>query len=301
MIITIKEIEHLSEPMNICKKFEADINSLVPIDGEHTENTLTWCSLNNQNALINVKKRTTIITHNDVNKNNLTECCNYIFTENPRRLFQLIIAKYFAPKSKIGISPKAVINSNVIVGKNVYIGHNVIIEDNCIIGDNTSIDHNTVIKENTQIGNDVIIGANCVIGGCGYGYEKNYNGDYELILHIGNVILENGVEIGQSCCIDRAMLGSTIVGQNVKLDNHVHIAHGVKVGRNSILTAHVMIAGSTKIGQDVWIGPSSAIMNKIKIADKAFIGLGAVVIRDIETADVVAGNPARVLKKQIFE
>lgn len=107
--------------------------------------------------------------------------------------------------------------------------------------------HNTVILKDTIIEDNVVIGANNTIGGVGFGYEKDREGNFELIPHIGNVHIKRNVEIGNNTCIDRAVLGSTILEENVKVDNLVHIAHGVFVGRNSVVIANAMVAGSVNI------------------------------------------------------
>jgi acetyltransferase-like isoleucine patch superfamily enzyme len=144
---------------------------------------------------------------------------------------------------------------------------------------------------------NVRIGSNCTIGAVGFGYEMSEDGLYEVIPHIGNVVLERNVEIGNNVCIDRAVLGSTFLDANVKIDNLVHISHGVSIGKNSLVIAHAMIAGNVQVGEGVWIAPCSAIRQKQKIGDNALVGLGGVVVKDVEAGDTVAGVPARSLSK----
>jgi UDP-3-O-[3-hydroxymyristoyl] glucosamine N-acyltransferase len=143
----------------------------------------------------------------------------------------------------------------------------------------------------------VKVGCNCTIGGTGFGYEKDENGEFQLIPHLGNVVLEDYVEIGNNTCIDRAVLGSTILEENVKVDNLVHIAHGVKVMRNSVVIANAMVAGSVVIGENSWISPSVSILNQKKVGNNALVGLGAVVIKDVEDNDIIVGNPGKSIKK----
>ena len=169
---------------------------------------------------------------------------------------------------------------------------------NCQVGENVVIGHNTVIHANTIIKDNVKIGCNCVVGSVGFGYEKDETGAYVFIPHIGNVILEEFVEIGNCTTIDKAVMGSTILRKNVKVDNLVHIAHGVDIGENSLIIANAMIGGSTKIGKNVWVAPSSSLINKIEIADDAIIGLGAVVTKSVNKGITVIGNPARPLEKR---
>jgi UDP-3-O-[3-hydroxymyristoyl] glucosamine N-acyltransferase len=159
------------------------------------------------------------------------------------------------------------------------------------------IDSNTVIKKGTIIGNRVKIGANNTIGGVGFGYEKNEAGAYEVMPHIGNVIIEDDVEIGNNTAIDRAVLGSTLIRRNAKIDNLVHIAHGVEIGENTLVIAHAMVAGSVKVGKNVWIAPASAILNKIQVGDESTIGMGAIVLKEVSPGQTVVGNPARDILK----
>ena len=129
------------------------------------------------------------------------------------------------------------------------------------------------------------------------GVISDENGDFELIPHIGNVVIKDNVDIGNNTCIDRAVLGSTILEENVKVDNLVHIAHGVSVGRNSVVIANAMVAGSVKIGSNSWIAPSSSILNKKDVGDNSLVGMGAVVTKSIEDNTIVAGNPAKFIRK----
>ena len=116
--------------------------------------------------------------------------------------------------------------------------------------------------------------------------------------HIGNVHLKENVEVGNNVCIDRAVMGSTLLSENVKVDNLVHIAHGVKIGKNSLIIANSMIAGSVEIGENVWVSPSSSIRQKLIIENDALIGMGAVVVKNVEPSSVVAGNPAKPFPKK---
>jgi UDP-3-O-[3-hydroxymyristoyl] glucosamine N-acyltransferase len=217
---------------------------------------------------------------------------NFLVTTNPRRTFFKILEHCYPPKHKTGISPTAIISPTAKIGANCYIGHHVIIDDDVSIGDSCSILHNTVILSNTKIGNNVMIGCNCTIGNDGFGYEKDDQGIFKPLLHIGNVIIEDNVNIHNNCCVDRAVIGSTVIGKEVKFDNLIQIAHGVKIGYNSLVMANAMIAGSTEIGDNCWISPSASINNGLKIAEENLIGTGAVVVRNTEPGKVYAGNPA---------
>jgi UDP-3-O-[3-hydroxymyristoyl] glucosamine N-acyltransferase len=202
-----------------------------------------------------------------------------IVCENPRRAFADVVREFFVEKEKSDrIGTGNFIDEGVKIGKNVRIGHN------------------NVILKGTCIGNNVKIGSNNTIGGVGFGYERTEDGSYELIPHIGGVVIGDWVEIGNNNCIDRAVLGNTQIGENCKIDNLIHIAHGVKIGRNSLVIANSMIAGSVTIGEDTWIAPSTSIINGCAVGSGSMTGVGSVVIRPVEEGSVVAGVPAKKLR-----
>ncbi|MGC4021818.1 MAG: hypothetical protein QM734_07660 [Cyclobacteriaceae bacterium] len=280
-------------------KFVGDSKSLVdrpiPLDPSNKNpQALMWVSNQNSGKLEEIRTGTIIC---GTSFNGFKENCNYIVCENPRMAFQEVLNKFYVTNETPEISSTAVIDPTVKLGKDCRIGHQVVIEKNCVIGDNVSIDHNTVIKHDTEIHNYVKIGANCTIGGVGFGYEQNNEKKYVLIPHLGNVVIKNFAEVGNNTCIDRAVLGSTILEENVKIDNLVHIAHGVIVGKNSLVIANAMVAGSTVIGENVWVAPSASILNKKTIASNSFIGMGAVVLKDVAENQTVIGNPGKPLIK----
>lgn len=224
--------------------------------------------------------------------------CNYIIVEKPRAYFSKLLKHYFVKTANPGIAASASIHASALVGKEVFIGENVVIEANCKIGDYTRIGHNTVVHADTVIGQQVNIGANNTVGGVGFGYERDEDGIFIQIPHIGNVVIEDFVEIGNNTCIDRAVLGSTLLATHCKVDNLVHIAHGVQIGKNALVIANAMVAGSTIIGENAWIAPSASILNKREVGADAFVGMAAVVLKNVEAGDVVAGVPAKSIKKK---
>lgn len=141
----------------------------------------------------------------------------------------------------------------------------------------------------------VKIGKNTVIGADGFGYVRQDDGTLLKMPHAGNVIIEENVEIGSNTCIDRAVVGSTIIGAGTKIDNLVHIAHGVKIGKNCLIVAGAVIGGSTEIGDNCFIGINASIKNKVKIGNNVTVGMGAVVLKDVPDGVTVVGNPARIL------
>ncbi|MEX1190448.1 MAG: UDP-3-O-(3-hydroxymyristoyl)glucosamine N-acyltransferase [Brumimicrobium sp.] len=177
--------------------------------------------------------------------------------------------------AKIGKEPY--IGAGVYIGEDAVIGDNVKIYPNTFIGDNVSIGDNTLIHPNVSIYHDCQIGKNClihagaVIGADGFGFAPDENGEFQKVPQIGNVILEDNVDIGANSTIDRATLGSTILRRGVKIDNLVQVAHNVEIGQNSAMAAQVGIAGSSKIGKHVMVGGQAGISGHIKIADKTQI------------------------------
>lgn len=259
------------------------------------ENQLTWA---NEKFGEQVKQAQAgvIICQEKFIPENITNCV-YIASEAPRKTFQEAVSIMYPTDVEAFFSPSATIDSSSKVDESCYIGHNVVIGKNVTVGKHTVIDSNTVIKDNTIIGDHCKIGCNNTIGSAGFGYEKDSSGEWQFINHIGNVVLEDHVEIGNNTTIDRAVLGSTLLRKNSKIDNLVHIAHGVEVGENSMVIANAMVAGSVKIGKDCWISPSSSVLNQKTIEDNAVIGMGAVVLKDVEESAVIIGNPGKPLKR----
>lgn len=274
---------------------------LAVTDPDFNSESLGWCSDSNAHLLPNLSAGNVIVSKVTFStlKDQLKHL-NCIPVDKPRSSFLTVLKEFFAEKTTYGfIAPSVSIDPSATFDPNmVYFAPNVVIEKNCIIGKQVSIGANTVIKSGTSIGDNCTIGCNNTIGGVGFGYEMNDEGEYELMPHIGHVAIKNNVEIGNNVCIDRAVLGVTLIEDNVKIDNLVHIAHGVQVGRNSLVIAHALVAGSVEIGENAWIGPSSAIRQKLKIGDNALVGLGSVVVKNVEANTVVAGNPAKLFDKK---
>lgn len=276
------------------------ISQAGSLGSDFTSTTIGWCSDDNI-ALLDMVETGAILVSKAVYtlRSGNHSGPMLVGVDNPRRAFAMILSAFFVEDNKWGsIAASASIDKSVLFDNDkVNIGHNVVIEADVSIGDYVIVGHNSVIKSRTEIKHNVRIGSNCTIGAVGFGYEMSEDGLYEVIPHIGNVVLERNVEIGNNVCIDRAVLGSTFLDENVKIDNLVHISHGVSIGKNSLVIAHAMIAGSVQVGEGVWIAPCSAIRQKLKIADNALVGLGSVVVKDVEAGDTVAGVPARSLSK----
>jgi len=184
------------------------------------------------------------------------------------------------------------------IGKNVEIGNNVIIYPNVYLGDNVKIGSNTILHPGVsiyfgcKIGENCIIHAGTVVGSDGFGFAPNSEGVFQKIPQIGNVIIENNVEIGSNCAIDRATMGSTFIREGVKIDNLCQIAHNVEIGENSALAALVAVAGSAKIGKRVMIGGQAAINGHLSIADDTKIVGQSGVVKTVKEAVTLMGTPA---------
>ncbi len=184
------------------------------------------------------------------------------------------------------------------IGENVTIGHNVKIYPQVYIGDNSKIGDNTVLFAGVKVYSDSVIGANCiihanaVIGSDGFGFVPTEEGNYRKIPQIGNVIIEDDVEIGAETTIDRATMGSTVLKKGVKLDNHIQVAHNVVIGENTAIAAQTGIAGSTKIGKNCMIGGQVAIAGHIVIPDNVKMGAKTGIASSPKEGAVLQGSPA---------
>ena len=189
------------------------------------------------------------------------------------------------------------------IGQNVVIMQHVVIGENVVIGDNTIIHPNVTIYHDCKIGNNCIVHSGTVIGSDGFGFAPNEEGEFQKVPQIGNVVIEDNVEIGANCAIDRATMGSTIIRKGVKIDNLCQIAHNVDVGMNSAMAAQVGIAGSAKIGQRVMIGGQAGISGHLHIADNTKIVAQSGIPSTVKKADTLMGSPGIPLddfKKSYF-
>ncbi|MBI2730926.1 MAG: UDP-3-O-(3-hydroxymyristoyl)glucosamine N-acyltransferase [Sphingobacteriales bacterium] len=185
------------------------------------------------------------------------------------------------------INDKAVIGNNVKIFPHVYVGENVHIADNSIIHPGVKIYHDCIIGKN------VIIHAGSIIGGDGFGFAPQADGSYKKVPQIGNVIIEDNVEVGSNATIDRATMGSTIIRAGAKLDNLIQIAHNVEVGNNTVIAAQVGISGSTKVGNNVMIGGQAGVVGHIQIADGTKINAQSGVSKSVKNPNTaLTGSPA---------
>ncbi|RTY75272.1 UDP-3-O-(3-hydroxymyristoyl)glucosamine N-acyltransferase [Flavobacterium sp. LS1R10] len=184
------------------------------------------------------------------------------------------------------------------VGQNVVLGENVKIYPNCFLGDNVVVGDNVILFAGAKIYSETIIGNNCtihsgaIIGSDGFGFAPNPDGTYTKIPQIGNVIIEDNVDIGSCTTIDRATMGSTIIRKGVKLDNQIQIAHNVEIGENTVIAAQTGVAGSTKIGKNGMIGGQVGISGHLTIGNNVRIQAQCGVGRNIKDNEILQGSPA---------
>jgi len=214
------------------------------------------------------------------------------------------------PRKK-GIHPTAVIEASASLGKDVYIGPYVYIGENCSIGDNCSVYPHTYVGDGTRLGDNCtlysgvkiyhqcIVGNSCtihagtVIGSDGFGFAPQSEGEFMKIPQLGNVIIEDNVEIGANVAIDRATMGSTVIRKGVKIDNLIQIGHNVEIGENTVMAGQTGIAGSTKVGKNCMFGGQVGISGHLKIADGTKIGAQSGIPGDVRKENsILLGYPA---------
>lgn len=229
---------------------------------------------------------------------------------NPRVAVARLLPLFFPPdKSPAGIHPSAVIDTSAIIDPSAHIGPNCVIGArahigarsvlqggnhigrDCQIGEDALLFPNVVIYPQCQIGHRVSIHAGTVIGSDGYGYVFD-EGRHRKMLQVGNVIIQNDVEIGANTAIDRGALGPTVIGAGTKIDNLVHIAHNVAIGRNCLVMGQVGFAGSTKLGDYCVIASQSGIAGHLTLGHQATVGAKSGVMRDVPDKGTVLGIPA---------
>lgn len=202
------------------------------------------------------------------------------------------IAKTASYGEQVFIGAFAYLGENVRVGKNSKIYPNVFLGNNVTIGDNCVIHPGVKIYNDCRIGNSVTIHAGTVIGSDGFGYAPQADGSFKKVPQIGNVVIEDNVEVGANATIDRATIGSTLIKSGAKLDNLIQIAHNVEVGNSSVIAAQAGVSGSTKIGKGVMIGGQAGIVGHIQLGDGSKVNAQSGVSKSIEPGKAVTGSPA---------
>lgn len=290
---------------------EASINTLAKIE-EGREGALSFLANPKYEEHIYGCKSSIILVSSDFKAQKpLQEGVTLLRVDHPYIAFTQLLEQYNQIKrNKKGISDQAVIEASaslgedcyvgpfVYIGENVKIGNNVkiyphtFIGDNVVIGDESEIFSGVKIYSETQVGKHCTFHAGVVLGSDGFGFAPNSENNYAKVPQIGNVIIEDHVEIGANACIDRATLGSTIIRKGVKLDNLIQIAHNVEVGENTVMASQTGVAGSTKIGKNAMIGGQVGIVGHLQLGEEVKIAAQSGVQHNIADQQIVQGSPA---------
>jgi UDP-3-O-[3-hydroxymyristoyl] glucosamine N-acyltransferase len=202
------------------------------------------------------------------------------------------IAKTATVGDHVFVGAFAYLGENVTVGNNTKVYPNVYVGDNAAIGDNCILYPGVKIYHDCVLGNDVIIHGGTIIGSDGFGFAPLADGSFKKIPQIGNVLIEDHVEIGANTTIDRATIGSTIIKSGAKLDNLIQVGHNAEIGNSTVIAAQAGISGSTKIGNGVMIGGQAGIVGHIQLGDGARVNAQSGVSKSIEPGKAVTGSPA---------
>lgn len=289
-----------------------EISGLSKID-DGKENTLSFLANPAYTHHIYTTKASLVIVSDTFEPEQaLPDGCTLIKVKDPYAGFAKLLDLYNElTKKKAGIDPNSHISPEAKLGKEVYVGASAVIDRGASVGAESAIHAQVYIGENARIGahclihpgvkilancevgDHVVIHSGAVIGSDGFGFAPNSENNYQKVTQIGNVVIEDHVEIGANTTIDRATLGSTIIRKGVKLDNLIQIAHNVEVGENTVIASQTGIAGSTKIGRNCMIGGQVGIVGHLTIAEGTKIaaqsGVGASVT---EPNTILQGSPA---------
>jgi UDP-3-O-[3-hydroxymyristoyl] glucosamine N-acyltransferase len=288
---------------------DAEVFKLSKIE-EGTEGSLTFLANPKYiNYIYSTQATVTIVNNTFEPEQEITT--TLIKVEDAYKSFSKLLEYYNQVKlMKSGIEQPSVISEGVTygtdlylgsfcyVGKNVTIGNNVKIYPNSFIGDNVTIGDDCVFFAGVRIYSETVIGNRCtihsgtIIGSDGFGFAPQEDGTYVKVPQIGNVIIEDDVEIGACTTVDRATLGSTIIRKGVKLDNHIQVAHNVEIGENTVIAAQTGIAGTTKIGKNCLIGGQVGFAGHLVIGDGVKIQAQSGIGKNLEAGEVVQGSPA---------
>ena len=311
MKIGIREIASLIDG-KISGDDALEISNVAKIE-DAKSGELTFLYLSSYEKYFPTTRASAIIVKTGFNKTRSD--ITYIETDFPEKAFFTIVRNYFSPQFPLnGIDPSAFIHSTAKIAPNAAIGKNVVVSAGCNIGENTKIFHNTTLAENvsigskclihsnvsiredSKIGNNVIIHSGTVVGSDGFGYSTNDKDEYEKIPQIGNVIIEDDVELGSNVSIDRAAIGSTIIKRGCKIDNLVQIAHNVVLGEHTIISSQTGVSGSTKVGDHCILAGQAGLVGHIELGNNVIITAQSGVSKSLLKPGYYMGSPAREIK-----
>lgn len=287
---------------------QVQVSTVSPIDAGF-EGSLSFLANPKYQDLVATTDASIVIVNNDF-QSEVPVKPTLIRVEDPYSCFAILLQKYDEMNRPApGIHPSANIAESATIGKDVSIAAGVIIEDNASVGDNTILGANVVIEKEAKVGSnckfhsssrvlhDCVVGDRCTlhagvtIGSDGFGFAPS-DTEYSKIPQVGNVVLEDDVEIGSNSTIDRATMGSTIIRKGVKLDNLIQVAHNVEIGEHTVIAAQTGVAGSTKIGKRCMIGGQVGIIGHLTIGDNVKIAAQSGVGNNLADNVIVQGSPA---------
>lgn len=288
---------------------DVEVSKLSKIE-EGTEGSLTFLANPKYTSYIYTTKASVTIVNSDfVAENPITT--TLIRVDDAYKAFSTLLEYYNQVKmNKSGIEQPTFIaesatylediylgafsylGENVTIGKNAKIYPNVYVGDNVKVGDNVIVFAGAKIYSETIIGNNCVIHSGAIVGADGFGFTPNEKGEYTKVPQIGNVIIEDNVDVGAGTTIDRATLGATIIRKGVKLDNQIQIAHNVEIGKNTVIAAQTGIAGSTKIGENCQIGGQVGIAGHLSIGNSVRIQAQSGIGRNVKDNETLQGSPA---------
>jgi UDP-3-O-[3-hydroxymyristoyl] glucosamine N-acyltransferase len=288
---------------------EVQVSRLSKIE-EGTEGSLTFLANPKYNSFIySTRASITIVNNSFVPEQDVST--TMIKVDDAYGAFTKILEFYDQVKhNKSGIEQPSFVSGSAshgehfylgafgYLGSNVKVGNNVKIYPNSFIGDNVTIGDNVIIFAGARIYSDTVIGNRCVIhsgsiiGADGFGFAPTADGSYNKVPQIGNVVIEDNVDIGSCTTIDRATMGSTVIRKGVKLDNQIQIAHNVEIGENTVIAAQTGVAGSTKIGKNCMIGGQVGIAGHLVIGNNVRIQAQSGIGKNIADGETIQGTPA---------
>ncbi len=294
---------------------ELEIFGLAKIEEAKT-GELTFLYLAAYEAFLSTTNASAVITSPKFTR--IRDDISYIEVKDPNIALLQLIRKYFNSTVTLdGQDKSACIHYATRIAQSASIGKNVIVSEGCEIGENSIVFHNTVLMENVKIGkncmiypnvtirenciigNNVIIHSNTCVGSDGFGYITNSVGVHEKVPQIGNVVIEDDVELGSNVSVDRAALGSTLIKKGTKVDNLVQIAHNVIIGENSFIISQSGIAGSTKLGKNCILAGQVGVVGHIELADGVIVTAQSGVSKSLDKAGKYRGSPAAPLTETL--
>jgi UDP-3-O-[3-hydroxymyristoyl] glucosamine N-acyltransferase len=271
----------------IGSEYSGELGKIIRVDSAHEAGSHSLCFVKNRTWAQRAGADSVVIgSHDDLDGLQVEA----IYSLNARLDFARILS---ALDVQVGFSWSELPPQ---IHPSARVGVNTVIANGVKIGADTVIGHNVVIGREVVIGERCNIKSGAVLGEEGFGFERDESGVAVRLPHIGTVIIGNDVEVGSLTTVCRGTLGNTIICDGVKIDDHVHIAHNIRVDEHAFIIACAEISGGVSIGKRAWIAPGSIILNQLSVGDDAVVGLGAVVVKSVESGVTVVGNPARPLK-----